>query len=315
MKVLIHKDLILGFIKQNLKDKEQQLQINQIFNNKNLVFLFSKNFFSFIEKEIEEKYREEFIYLVNKLRDGKFDEFTPKINTSKTSIDFEDEFDGKVNTSGKSKTFEEEFIEIFNTATNNVVLALSLNTPSPAIKQAIPQIAIFTQQKKPNYHWLVVNLAICSPFTLSVDEADFKNDTQTDKFFDDLFSIPKKIESATIFDDFQVFKDKKYFMLKNSNVSYCTRLKGKPENIETLNTQLKLLKIEFSESSLWRKDEGSHTRRIVFEGFVVNPDIAINQAKVSTNKIWSIHIRFGEELAKTMLAIRDKEYQEYKPNL
>jgi len=293
MEILVYKDLILEYIRNN--ESEAKNLFKKILDNENSILLYSKKFIEFLENEIDKtpKSRElvRFQSFVDRLQ---------KVNSDKRP---------NKPSSDTSNHFNDEFIHLFANTPSNVVLALSLNDPSPAIKQAIPKIAVFSEQKKRNYHWLVVNLAICSPFTLSVDEANFKYNHEIDTFFDDLFSIPKRIESVTIFDDYlDSVSDKKYNNIKNSNICYCMRLQNHPDNKTTIDAALKKLSENFPNSQLRRNGHGSHTRRIIFEGFVVNPDIAINQAKVPTNKIWSIHIRFGEELAKTMLAIRDKEY-------
>lgn len=300
MEILTHKNLILGFIRQDLENKAHLKQIRQILENENSVFLSSKKFFSSIKEELGEEYEEEYKRLFTKFSD----------------------FGNSIASSPNSQNFDDEFIHLFTNTPSNVILALSLNDPSPAIKQAIPKIAVFTQQKKPNYHWLVVNLAICSPFTLSVDEANFTTDSEIDTFFDDLFSIPKKIESVTIFDDYHknVFTHNKYNKIKKEKIYYCTSQKSEKNNtlippkeiyeFLTNNTEKK----KFTRVILKTIPLGSHTRRIIFEGFVVNPDIDLSSLNRTDKKMWSVHIRFSKKLADDMIEIsRGADYKQYKP--
>lgn len=295
MKILTHKDLILGFLKQNLANKEHQKQIRQILDNENSVFILSKKFFTFIREELTEDYLHEYERIVTKLSDSGV----------------------SVKSSETSENFEDEILHIFSSLKDNVVVSISCDQPSQEIQNAIPNIAILSQQQKPNYHWLVVNLAILHPFTLSVDEIDFSNDAETDKFFDDLFFIPKNISTLTIFDDYyNVDRHNKYAKIANNKnifVYYCT---GNHQTKSDLNgkfnkDKFKILKKKFPKLELWTKNRGAHARRIVFEGFIVNPDIDLDLLNKTDNKMWSVHIRFTEVRANEIIRIKYKDYRKF----
>jgi len=298
MKILAYKDLILAYIRKDYVDNEQKILIEKIFYNENSVFLYSQKFIKLLEKEIDkgENSRElvRFTAFVNKIQNDHQDK-RPMVKTSKTS-----------------QSIEDEFLEIFSTTQDKAVVSISCNQPSQEIQTQIPNIAILSKQQKPNYHWLVVNLAILHPYTLSVDEIDFVDDPQVDKFFDDLFSIPKEISGVTVFDDYCNTKHKKFNFLKDKKIKvfYYTCKGNALENKEKYHNLSKILS---GKQLFYHKAGHAHTRRIIFYGFIVNPDIDFCQLNRTDNKMWSVHIRFSESRAKEILEIREKDYKKFEP--
>ncbi len=57
-----------------------------------------------------------------------------------------------------------------------------------------------------------------------------------------------------------------------------------------------------------------HTRKIIFEGFVVNPDIDFWQLNRTDKKVWSIHIRFNEHKAKQIIQQQKDNYIKFIPH-
>ncbi len=305
MKILTYKDLILTYIRQDYADSEQKSLIKKIFYNENSVFLYSKKFVLFLENEIDKS--------DNSREYVRFQNFVDKIQK-------ESQKKGNVKSAETSSNFDEEFLHIFSTTQDKVVVSISCNKPNQEIQTQIPNIAVLSQQRKPNYHWLVVSLAILHPFTLSVDELDFKNNTQIDTFFDDLFSIPKKITSVAIFDDYyNVSGHNKYYKIakqKDIYVSYYTvnHFNKTDYNGNLNNDKYKILKTVFPKLELQTKNKGSHTRRIVFEGFIVNPDIDLDMLNKKDNKMWSVHITFNESHANEIIKISNNDYIKFKPS-
>lgn len=303
MKLLIYKDLILSYIRQEYDNDEHMSLIQKILYNENSVFLYSLKFINFLEREIGDNSRH-------------YNRFTSFV----TKIQKEMQQKGNITSSQTSQCFDDEILHIFSTTQDNVVVVIASNQPSQEIQNAIPNIAVLSQQQKPNYHWLVVNLAILHPFTLSVDEIDFDNDAQTDKFFDDLFSIPRTISEVTIFDDYyNVNEHNKYAKIakpKNVFVLYCTQnhYRKSDWNGNFNADKYNILKANFSKFNLSTKDKGSHTRRIIFEGFIINPDIDLGLLNKTDKKMWSVHIRFSEERAGEIIEIRNKDYKKFNPS-
>jgi hypothetical protein len=198
MDILFYKDFILSFILKTDIKVEYKTQIRKILDNDNSVFLYSKKFIEFLKTAIDENSPSFNAYMafVLKLQQG-----------------------GKlVKSSVNSTSFEDEFIHIYLSHSSNTIITLSFSENVKINDVITSKIGILSQQQKPNYHWLVVQLAICHPFTLSVDEDDFNENEEIDKFFADLFSIPKKITEVTIFDDYYNLEShNKYDYIRNRN--------------------------------------------------------------------------------------------------
>ena len=278
MKILTHKDLILGFLKQNLANKEHQKQIRQILDNENSVFILSKKFFTFIREELTEDYLHEYERIVTKLSDSGV----------------------SVKSSETSENFEDEILHIFSSLKDNVVVSISCDQPSQEIQNAIPNIAILSQQQKPNYHWLVVNLAILHPNSVQVRNYDFTEDSQVDIFFNDVFYIPRKIENVSIFDDACNLKHKKFDFLSKRrsdiNVFYYT---AKLENASS-QQRFKSLQAIFN-AKMFGKPKGGHEREINFEGIVIIPTNDFWMLNIKDDKKWTISILYNKEEAQKSL--------------
>ncbi|WP_027002808.1 hypothetical protein [Hugenholtzia roseola] len=303
MHILLYEDILVNYLNYKEESNDPESMVKAILENKNSIFLFSKRLLSFLEGKVSKELYQRFLTKLNNLREKKL-----AVNYASTE---------------ETSSFEEEFIRLYNIHKSNVLITIAFEKPSESIQQATNnKIAVLSQQQKPNYHWLVINLAILHPFTLSVDEIDFRDDAETDKFFDDLFSIPRKISTIIIFDDYyNVDSHNKYAKVANRKdilVFYCTENHyrfakyPKPDWNNNFNDdKYKILKKTFSKLELWTKNRGSHTRRIIFEGFIVNPDIDLDFLNKKNNKMWSVHIRFNEHRAKEITNIIDIDYKKY----
>jgi len=289
MKILTYKDLILAYIRKDYADSEQKSLIEKIFYNENSVFLYSKKFVQFLENEIDrsENSREypRFLAFVDKIQK----EFQKK---------------GNLKSAETSENFDEEFLHIFSTTQDKVVVSISCNQPSQEIQHTIPNIAILSQQRKPNYHWLVVNLAILHPNPILVRNYDFENDKEVDKFFFDIFSIPKHIGGVSIFDDACNFQHNKFLFLSKNKIAvwYYTVKFGITKSIEIFNN----LKKKFSSVKMFGKPNGGHEREINFEGIIVIPTNDFWMLNITNGKKWSIFVSYSESEAKKSLDYKDK---------
>jgi len=281
MKILTHKDLILGFIKQNLENKQHQKQVRQILDNENSVFLYSQKFFAFIKESIEPDELDTFQNLLKQ-----FSDYGQNIKSLSTS-----------------QTFNEEFLHIFSTTQDKVVISISCNKPNQEIQTQIPNIAVLSQQRKPNYHWLVVSLAILHPNPILVRNYDFENDKEVDEFFFDIFSIPKSIRFVSIFDDACNFQHNKFAFLSKKKVSvlyYTVKL-----NITDSKQRFDNLKKSFS-VKMFAKPKGGHEREINFEGIIIIPTNDFWMLNITDGKKWSISVLYNEIEAQKSLDYKDK---------
>lgn len=267
MELLFYKDLIINFISQNIKLKEHQSLIRKVFDNENSVFLYSKKFFQFLADELGEEYEEEFKNLVKKFGDS-----GENIRSSETT-----------------ETFEEEFLHIYENSSKNVLISISYSEPSQSILQKIPNIAIVSNCKKPNYHWLVTQIAILHPNTVTVNWFDFQNDDEIKKFFDDVFKIPKLISRINIFDrETRQFGHNRFdFFRKKVSVFYYT-FHHRDFLSDEPSIKLAFRKVRIQTT---RNKTDIHGRRLIFEGFILSADHAFNEIVLGGD--WKIDIQFS----------------------
>lgn len=283
MKILTHKDLILGFIKQNLENKEHQKQIRQILDNENSVFLYSQKFFAFIKESVG------------------IDELDMFQNLLKQFIDYGQ----NIKSSSNPQNFDDEILHIFSATKDNVVVSISCNQPSQEIQNAIPNIAVLSQQQKPNYHWLVVNLAILHPNKVTVNYFDFQTDNEIRAFFDDIFKIPRQLSVISIFDrqtaDFRhnrfdtirTTKSVRYYTFAHRNFIYdISTIKDFFRRVNIFTTKIKKI---------------THGRRLLFENVVIISDNDFNNLNIDED--WNIDIQYSEKDFQNWLS-RFREYRE-----
>lgn len=268
---------------QNLDNKEHQKQIRKILDNENSVFLYSKKFFSFIENELSEEYIDEYQRLVTKFNDS-----TTNVN---------------IKSSESSKNFDDEILHINSKTEAKVVVSIAYNQPSQTVQQQIPNIAVLSQQQKPNYHWLVINLAILHPNKITVREFSFKTNNLIKIFFDDIFSMPKHISEIYIFDTQCNLKHDKFDCIaKKINVNYLTIFHS-PNRYPTKNIEnKKVIKEKFGgkHKMFTTHQNNAHGRRIIFENIVVTCDNDYWNLEVNASD-WCIDVQYSEDDFKEAL--------------
>lgn len=288
MKILLYSDLIISYLDDETPITQKR-EIAKILNNENSKILYSKQYLDYLHQLIGDE-------------DDVFLQFRKDLMNN----------NGEEITTITSTNFDAEFANIYSTDKSNVLITIAFFTPNHTITTATnKKIAVLSEQQKPNYHWLVVQLAICHPFTLSVDEDDFKSDLEVDKLFENVFSIPKKIEGVIIFDDYCNSEHNKFNYLKTNKIKvfYYTCVGNPAEYRQKYSNLAKVL----SNKNLFYNNKGhAHTRKILFEGFIVNPDIDFKILNKSDNKVWSVHIRFSKIKYNIALKLRD-EYTKFIP--
>lgn len=285
MKILVYKDLILTYIRQNYTSEEQKSLVEKILYNENSIFLYSKKFIELLEKEIDmsESSRELVRYhsFINKILHQHQDK-RPNVKTGDSATNF-----------------DEEFSRIYSTTQDKVVVTISCNQPSQKLQTIIPNIVVLSQQQKPNYHWLVANLAILHPNSILVRNHDFLDDNEIDKFFFDIFSIPRSISIVSIFDDACNFQHSKFRFLSEKKVKvlyYTVKL-----NIPDIQTKFNDLKRKLPSVKLFGKPKGGHEREINFDGIITIPTNDFWMLNIKDGRKWSISVLFDENGAKKSL--------------
>ncbi len=178
MELLLYKDLIINFISQSLENENHQRLIGKIFANEDSLFIYSRKFLEFIKDELGEEFSDEFNSLFTKLSD----------------------YGLNIKSSENPNSFDEEFLHIYESFFNNVILAISYEEPPESILNEIPNMGIISYSEKPNYHWLVTQLAVLHPNKVTVSCLDFATNLEIKQFFDGVFRIPKFISRMNIFD-------------------------------------------------------------------------------------------------------------------
>lgn len=137
MEILFYKDVLLRYLSNSFENQQDKKNFYKILSNENSNFLFSKKFLKFIKLELDEE--DEMLYqsLYTKLADDGYN-----IRSSETA-----------------ETFEEELFHIYSQSQTNVVTHLAYQKPTEEVLSKIPNTAIFSEIEKPNFHWLVVQLA------------------------------------------------------------------------------------------------------------------------------------------------------------
>lgn len=290
MKILTHKDLLFGFIKQKLNNKEHQKQIRQILDNENSLFLFSKKFFLFLKEELEDEYQHEYERLFTKFSDSGI----------------------SVASSQNSQNFDAEIVHIFSTTHDKVIVNIACNAPSQEIQNAIPNVAVLSQQKKPNYHWLAINLAISHPNKVTLRCFEFSTNAEITEVFRNAFFIPKTISIVNIFDtQCNLNHDKfDYILQKSFRVNYYTKFSSREKNQFDRKDEIKNHFGSSVKVFLSKHGQKAHGRRIIFENLIITLDEDFWNLEVKGSD-WNIDIEYGEETARNWLN-RVNQYNEFR---
>lgn len=203
-------------------------------------------------------------------------------------------------------------MHIFSTTQDKVVVSISCNQPSQEIQKAIPNIAVLSQQQKPNYHWLVVNLAVLHPNKVTLRCFEFSTNAEITEFFRNSFKIPKAISMVNIFDNQCNLNHNKFdYVVKNSlRVSYFTKFSSREKNQFDRKDEIKN---QFGNSArvfLSNRGQKAHGRRVIFENIIITSDEDFWNLEVNASD-WNIDIEYGEQTARNWLN-RVNQYNEFR---
>jgi len=272
MEILFYMDIILGFVSQKLNKKHLK-QINQIIDNENNIFLYNKKFFQLLENKVLDE---------NKLF---FNSFITKISDNQKSKNIK---------SSDSANFDDEFIHIYENS-ENVVLKFAYND---LIIKVIPNIAIISKQEKPNFNWLVVDLAIANPRKVSLKYSDFKSNKEITELFENIFKIPKKINEVYIFDAFCNLQHNIYNFIiqKKININYYTKSDTTNYKSKEIDQQERFEKIkqkfEKKAKIFFTQPKNVHGRRILFENFIITSDNDFQNLLINSSD-WNLDIQYS----------------------
>jgi hypothetical protein len=280
MKILLYKDFIIAFLFKKFENEEYKKSIKNIFYNDNHIFLYSKKFFQYLKEEIEDE--ELYEALVKKLSDN----------------------GENVKSSDNSNSFNDEFLSIYNTAQDNIIIGFSYLNEE--LIGSIPKLVILSKQQKTNYHWIVVQLAICHPYTLTLMESDFRDDKEINDFFYSIFTIPRKNYKVKIFDDYCNFNHDKFRFLKEKNITVYYHTSK--ESRKKFNS-MKRLSSSF-DMYIKKNETNAHERQINFEGFIITPTHDFQCLKVHNHQSkWSIHVQYNESEYKKSISYITNKYE------
>ncbi len=263
MEILIYKDLIINFVSQRLKNKDQQKLISKIFSNDDSVFVYSKKFFQFIKDELGDDFTDEINALITKLSDNR---------------------SNNIKSSDNSQNFDEEFLHIYRTHNKNVLVPISYSQLSELVSNQIHNFAIISEIQKPNFHWLVTQLAVLHPNKVTVKYSDFATNAEVNDFFNNVFRIPKLISKMAIFDrESNTFNHGKFDSFRNTaSVFYYTLNHPSFQSIRGSFKKVSILTIG--------NPHRLHQRKLVFEGFVLTSNHSFSELLVGGD--WEIDILY-----------------------
>ncbi|MFA9186841.1 hypothetical protein AAGV33_05010 [Flavobacterium sp. FBOR7N2.3] len=289
MKILTLKDFILGFIYQNIQNKDIQKQIHQIIDNENSVFLYSKKFFLFIKEELSDEYLNEFERLFTKYSD-----LGISVPSSKTS-----------------QNFDEELIHIYSVANFKVINSIGYEEPNKTILNNIPNVAVLSKQQKPNYNWLATKLAILHPNKVTFRCFEFSKNSEISQLFKDFFSIPKTISGVNIFDSQCNLNHDKFDYLLNNSIrpNYYTKFSSREKNQFERRDEIKKYFGNSTKVFLSNRGEKAHGRRIIFENIIISTDEDFWNIEIDASD-WNIDIEYNEEIANKWLD-RKTQYSKF----
>ncbi|MGI4885677.1 MAG: hypothetical protein ACRYFR_12025 [Janthinobacterium lividum] len=250
MEILLFNDVLIALVKQSFDNAEHKVIVNKILSNENSVFIYSKKMLELLKESLDEQDMPNFQAIVTKLGD-----VGNNLPSSSTSVNMEEEA-SHLNSLSRSAT-------ILNIAYKNPIVA------------TLPKVAIVSEHSKPNYHWLVCNLAILHPNKVTVNCWDFTNNTQIKHFFNYIYSLSKLFNSVNVFDtQCNLDHDKFDSIIRKTQINYYTRKAHSNRNPMGDEDNFDLLKNKFISNFKMFTVESrrAHGRRIVFNDVVVTID-------------------------------------------
>ncbi|MES2679602.1 MAG: hypothetical protein V4635_06935 [Bacteroidota bacterium] len=199
-----------------------------------------------------------------------------------------------------SENLDQEFIHLSSTINCDFFLSI-------AEKQFPnnPTVVSISQIKKPNFHWLFSELA--AAHKLSLEYHEFSNNPQIEKFFEDIFKAPIRIDKIYYIDRYvrNLTKHRCFATLKgkNYNVEVLTyEIKSIPKNgnaIRYTPVELNAMKADsvttFGASCRFFYTQSKtliHERKVLFNNLIINSNEDFSKLKTH-NQTWTIDITYS----------------------
>lgn len=275
MKILFYKDLLIKFfVLQNLPDVYQK-QMNKILYNENSEFIHSRKYLEHLKAEFGPGNENLYQAIALRLIDS----------------------NGQVTTLNNSPDFDSEFIQLNNLFVSKVLFKLAYNQTA----FQLTNLAILTNQNKPNFDWLVVQLAISHPYKVTLTCDDFSSNQQVTEYFDTIFSIYERLSEVFIFNTHCNLDHDRLNSIIGKIVNYYTHyhrydnLLNKRELIKTFGQRTKMY--------VALDNALAHGRRIVFENIIITPDNDFWNLDINASD-WSIDVQYSQKDSTNWLSRR-----------
>lgn len=287
MDLLLHKDLILQYFKNlnrlDLDGNEQYVE--KIMKNNNNNFLLSRNIITHLKEIIPKD---------DPVRNF-FEQFILKIISERRVTN--------PPPSSDCYNYEEEFMYLSQNHANDLLFIISFYNYR-YLESKLSNIASIININKPNFHWVVVNLAANSPLPITVRYFDFNSNTEINHFFEIIFNLPSKINVINIFDR-NCNLGHSYFdsiINKGILIRYYTAQKRIFSDTVFCRNQIKSKFI--NRYSMFITDiHNIHERRIIFNNLIIDTDEDFWNLEFD-RPTWKIDITYCELTANELLKKR-----------
>jgi hypothetical protein len=278
MYILLYKDtLIKYFNSKNIKSYSSKDILDKIIENDSNKLILSSTYIELLEKQIAPDKLDFFKTYITHILDNN------RIKSIKTSK--------------KSLTLEDEFEEINNNNIENFLIKIAMEEDD--IIKKLSNVTILNMSEKTNIHWIKSELACNNKLTLRYYE--FKDNKEIKDFFDNIFSLPQKINIVNIFD--------RYCNLEHDYFNYLPKNKILVYYYSCLNrTEDKIKKEELLKKKLGGKSQlyitntskNIHERKILFENLILETDEDFENLDINRHT-WKIDFTYCENTTKELL--------------
>jgi hypothetical protein len=273
MDVLFFNDVLNAIIKQNFTHPSHKETVGAIMRNDKIDLIYSKKMLELLRDSLSEDDMSAYQSVVTMLADiGK-----------------------NLPGSASSKSMENEVIHLNLASASNIVFNIAYGPPNVKGNPSLPRTAVIANMIKPNYDWLICNLAILYPNKVTVESWDVANNKQIEQLFKDIFSLPNKIDYVNIFDT-QCNVGHAYFdsIINREKVGYYTKRSntvGDEENYSKFKNKF------LSKFKMFTIDRSrAHGRRILFGDVIVSIDNDFQNLKANSQD-WFVDIQINKDVA------------------
>ncbi|GEM_PF-4920385 len=283
--IFLYKDIFQQFFKGRKNNPNFYDCVKNIFFNFEQKILFSSNLTKYLRAEIERENLDLFNQLIKQFT---FEE--DKFKMEKSSKD--------------SQNFDEEFNFLHQNCKLKVIFSLFFEKNE---KSCIKNEAIYTNIAKPNFDFLIFELARTGKVSFSYN--DFQKDAEVKTFFDNLYRIPQNISEIYIWDRHCNLEHPFFDSLKTVFVHYHTNKTNSPKEKNIFQKKRDLAEI-FNKFKLKVAEESgqTHQRWMVFENIFVGVDNDFQYLKTQYHN-WNIVVECNPQKVAKLLKDAEEDYE------